>query len=412
MAGMIRLGALSVEGYKSFAAPTRVALRPLTLLYGRNNAGKSTLLRLLPMLAESVSSDAVAPLVLSGQAGRDAHYRDVVSHGRSHRRISLGLHWVDDGGPVGDDHITFDYVDEQDQLIVRRLELCAPSGEPRLVAEAEPYPDQGIFELARDGQRERRALSFTGLVPDAGDDELLAGLAERLGALRRQVMWLDSVRARPERLVRPPGAPRRLLGPDGRGAAEVLLSSSEVLDEVSAWYREALERDLEVKEITHPYHRVLLNPRRGGGGDIDLVDTGEGMAQVLPVLVAAAMARRSALPMYLAVEEPESHLHPNAQRALAAHLAELASSPSPPVMVLETHSRVLLLGVQLAVAEGRLDPARVAAYWVAADSDGASQLTEVSFDRQGRLKGWPRDAFAEDRALARELLSLQLGDSE
>jgi predicted ATPase len=130
---------------------------------------------------------------------------------------------------------------------------------------------------------------------------------------------------------------------------------------------------------------------------------------VLPVLVAAALARTRGDAAMLAIEEPESHLHANAQQALADHLCEIAAGASPPTIVIETHSRVLMLGVQLALAEGRLPPERVRAYWIDQEGTGESIATPVDFDPHGRpLKGWPQTAFDEDQALARRLLDRQL----
>ena len=45
---MPTLHAVTAYHYKSFEPQARLELRPLTLLLGRNNAGKSSLLRLLP----------------------------------------------------------------------------------------------------------------------------------------------------------------------------------------------------------------------------------------------------------------------------------------------------------------------------------------------------------------------------
>jgi predicted ATPase len=102
-------------------------------------------------------------------------------------------------------------------------------------------------------------------------------------------------------------------------------------------------------------------------------------------------------------------LHANAQQALADHLCEIAAGISAPTIVVETHSRVLMLGVQLAISEGRLPPDRVRAYWIDQEPTGESIATPVDFDRHGRpLGGWPQAAFDEDQALARRLLDRQL----
>ena len=64
--------ALHVRNYRSFPGPQQVELRPLTLFYGGNSSGKSALVRLLPLLADSVGSEDGGPLNLSSPAARDA----------------------------------------------------------------------------------------------------------------------------------------------------------------------------------------------------------------------------------------------------------------------------------------------------------------------------------------------------
>ena len=51
---------LTLANYRAFSRPTELELRPLTLLYGWNSAGKSALLRLLPLLAHSARPSATA----------------------------------------------------------------------------------------------------------------------------------------------------------------------------------------------------------------------------------------------------------------------------------------------------------------------------------------------------------------
>jgi len=99
--------------------------------------------------------------------------------------------------------------------------------------------------------------------------------------------------------------------------------------------------------------RIVLEPLLDSPYQINIVDVGEGVAQVLPVLVACAMASEGKIDI-LAVEEPESHLHPRLQMALAAHFCELARQSKPPKVLLETHSEQVLLRVQLEIAEGKL----------------------------------------------------------
>ncbi|WP_200381442.1 AAA family ATPase [Thiococcus pfennigii] len=416
---MFKLIGLSTVGYRAFPDRLDLELRPLTLLYGRNNAGKSAVLRLLPILADSVADGATSPFDIGRVAGPGASFLDVPARAgdaASLKQVTLVLDWTGADRQRCRDAFVIKYVDEANQTIIASYGCSGPNG-LTFRAVAEPWPDHETYRVTAGGDGSAgQAIQprFAGLVP-AADPALpaaLGGLRERLLWLRGQIQWLHSVRMRWPRLITRSGRRFGLLDADGTNAAEAVLSDRAVFDEVAAWYaRPEIGRHLERADaaVGQPIFRLLLNPSSGPLRDIDLLDTGEGMIQVLPVLVAAALARTRGDAAILAVEEPESHLHANAQQALADHLCEIAANVFAPTIVVETHSRVLMLGVQLALAEGRLPPEHVRAYWIDQEPTGESIATPVDFDRHGRpLGGWPQAAFDEDQALARRLLDRQL----
>ncbi|NVZ11674.1 ATP-binding protein, partial [Allochromatium humboldtianum] len=201
---------------------------------------------------------------------------------------------------------------------------------------------------------------------------------------------------------------------DGANAAEVVVGDRPIFEDVAAWYaRPEIARHLDVADaaVGQPFARLRLNPRYGFLRDIDWLDTGDGMIQALPMLAAAAQARVRGEAGILAVEAPESLLHANAQQALADHVCQIAAGTHAPTIVLETHSRIWLLSVQLAIAEGRLPPERVRVYWFDQETTGECIATPVEFDRYGRpLNAWAEASFDEEQALARRLLGQQLRD--
>jgi len=129
---------------------------------------------------------------------------------------------------------------------------------------------------------------------------------------------------------------------------------------------------------------------RGGAWDlVNLADVGFGVSQTLPVLVALRASRKGQL-VYL--EQPEIHLHPRAQTALAEVIAEAAKTGSR--IVVETHSNLLLLGLQTVVREGRLPAESVKLHWFRRGPDGSTEISSADLDKEGRFGNWPED-FAE-----------------
>ena len=122
---------------------------------------------------------------------------------------------------------------------------------------------------------------------------------------------------------------------------------------------------------------------------VPLIGVGEGISQALPVLTILALAKHGRLGRapIIAIEQPELHLHPAAEMQLASAFTQPGWDGAR--FVLETHSENLLLGVQLAVLEGRLRPDDVAVYWIERAPDGRSAATQIEITQDGARRGWP-----------------------
>ncbi|MEO1271838.1 MAG: hypothetical protein AAFX99_27405, partial [Myxococcota bacterium] len=397
---------------RCFRDKTCLELRPMTLLLGQNSAGKSTLLRLPVVLERSASRSANSPFDLSGPEGGGTTLLGSIWGGQ--RRISFELGWSSaDEGVVVRDRVALYYEDHTSSFHIEALEITR-DGTQVLKANSRPYPDNALFAI--EGVEGLTRLAFDGLLPTLRDIQQqgpwlneLDALSERLTSFHGTVHWLSANRAEVPRFIQPQGQIRHLQH-DGSKAAQVLVQDRAILDEVALWYqRPDIQRTLRSVEVG-PGFQLLLDKQGQTSSKINLADTGDGMAQVMPVLVAAALAKNGASSQgTLLIEDPAAHLHENARRALADHLCSIAAQPTSPMMVLETHSRTFLLGVQLAIAKGVLPASRVVAYWIAQEPDGHSEVHRIDFADNGSPKSpMLSTVLAEDRALARELLRLQL----
>jgi len=203
--------------------------------------------------------------------------------------------------------------------------------------------------------------------------------------------------------------------PDGSNAADFLahdvLSDGELLNETSLWFQDATGHRLTVRRYAagqEQYSLVLTPTRATSVVEIPIVDAGEGMGQVLPVIVLgclASLGRMGSSPL-LAIEHPELHLHPAAHADLAAFLCKVTSARSKPTVVVETHSENFLLRVQLSIARGEISPEDVVVHWIRALEDGRSVVDTIFFDDGARPggDGWPPGVFAEDTEQAKALL--------
>jgi hypothetical protein len=125
---------------------------------------------------------------------------------------------------------------------------------------------------------------------------------------------------------------------------------------------------------------------KSSGDTVNIADVGFGVSQTLPVLVALLAAAEGQI---LLIEQPELHLHPKAQVALADPIIEAAQRGVR--VIIETHSSRLILAFQAAIAGGRLAPDRVSLNWFSRDAEGQTHVTEAQIAEDGSYGDWPED---------------------
>ena len=440
MIAPIMLTSFSLENYRAFLEKTTVELRPLTLLFGYNNVGKSALIRALALMADAARSSGRGVLDLASDAARECDFDDLLSRSSGREKLRLGLSFQE--GENIEVEIAQDLRGKR--LFVSDLRISQepspPEGPSLVSAQWIPVGPSGEtpgYELfVDDCPAGKTELRFTSLAPtklgvwlyQAADEngideqntrheaanEMFVRAARRVDNMGRHFQWLGSLRRYPPRYGRYLGDPPPRMGPDGAGAAEILaydkLDGGTLLTEVSGWYERCFKRRIDVDQSSDKRFSITLEPIDvATKRQVNIADTGEGMAQVLPVLVAAAMARqRHPWDRWtLAIEQPELHLHPAVHAPLAEHFCEIAAMDNPPRMLIETHSENFLLGVQIQIAKGALPPDRVLVYWVKQLDDGTSYVQRIEFEDNGNPRGFPHKVFNGSINLSGELLEIR-----
>jgi predicted ATPase len=429
----IMLTAFSLENYRAFPEKTTVELRPLTLLFGYNNVGKSSLIRALALMADSARSSGRGVLDLASEAARDCDFDDLLSRLSGSEKLRLGLTFEE--GEQIEAEIAQALKGRRFVSDLRIARDPDPSGGPALVfaqwTPQGPYGSAPGYDVSVNGSSAgKMGLKFTSLAPRIDGGASYEGIAQEergtaaekaflraeglVEAMGLHFQWLGSLRRYPPRYGRYLGEPPPRMAPDGAGAAEILaydkLDGGALLTEVSGWYEQFFKRRMDVDQTSDKRFSVTLEPIEGSTKpQINIADTGEGMAQVLPVLVAAAMARRHGPwdPWTLAIEQPELHLHPAVHAPLAEHFCRIAAMGRAPRMLIETHSENFLLGVQIQIAKGDLPADKVLVYWVKQLDDGTSYVQQLKFAKDGNLAGFPEKVFNENLDLAGDLLEIR-----
>lgn len=398
------ISAIGVEGFKSIRKRTEIAIRPLTILAGANSSGKSSILQPALLMKQTLEAPYdPGALLLDGPHVRFTAVDQIFSRFGDQRtnRFSVSIHML-----------------KKEMLEIHFQKQAKGGLDVVAMAETNPggsgskLPRRGIYQ-GLDGHLISVVLRrcFLRHIPFDPTDKRFEEIAtsddhafdpvtvSRSRRYLRAIIHVPALRGNPERTYKTTAVGDEFVGTFEPYVASILHHWQTTKDIRLKQLGAALEKlglnwKIQAARIddTRVELRVGRLKQRTRGGALDLVsiaDVGFGISQCLPVLVALLTARPGQL---VYIEEPEIHLHPRAQVALAQVLADAANRGVR--VVIETHSSLLLLGVQALVAEGALPPERVALHWFSLTKDGATEVRSADLDEAGAFGEWPED-FAE-----------------
>ena len=412
--------AVEVAGFKSANLPVRVNFRDITVLAGANSAGKSTVMQPLLLMKQTIEKPFdPGGLAIDGPLVRFTHADQFFSHQKQknsaplfdvsieqgNQKIALRYGRSDAGSVAimrmsfGNNNKKYIWTDNQ-SLEPADNSLSADAGYFSM-------PRKMLTDLSKDYRiqvsRDRVALVANLVLRDdrikpffRGSPLIVAQPAGTSANLIRKMIYLPGFRGNPERQYVISAA-----GPDYPGRFDDYVASiihhwgtikNDKLGSLEGNLK-ALGLTSRVATRTVDDTRVEVHvgrlpaAARGGAKDtVNIADVGFGVSQILPVLVALLAADRGQM---VFVEQPELHLHPRAQIALADIVLQAADRGVR--VVVETHSSLFILGLQAALAEGRLAPDRISMNWFTRDNTGQTQVVEAQLAEDGSYGDWPVD---------------------
>ncbi|WP_433499698.1 DUF3696 domain-containing protein [Sphaerimonospora sp. CA-214678] len=369
------LDRLSITNFKAFATAD-ITFGRYTLLSGLNSSGKTTVLQALALLRQSHGTldEEGGGFLLNGDlvelgVGQDILHENYVSVDDAEPRIELTLQCGDESRSwaVG-------YEREADLLQIRDR-----SHSPVEVRSTSLF-GTGFQYLRAD--RISPAVSY----PRSHEVAIRQGFLGSRG--EHTVNYLRHFQDEPV-------TDKRLHHPQSR--------SRGLLDQTEAWMQEICPGVNLQTDAIEGTDSVRLSFRFGTAGlsasnRYRPTNVGFGLTYVLPVVVACLTAQPGSL---LLLENPEAHLHPRGQTAMA--MLTCAAAAAGAQLVVETHSDHVLNGVRLSVKERRLSAEDVVLHYFRRSTDGIEILTPT-LGSDGMLSNWPEGFFDEwERSLDRLL---------
>lgn len=394
---------ISLEGFKGFKDKTDFEIKSLTLLFGYNNSGKSALIRALPLLSDSFKFSEEIQFVNTyidyrSEALRGAEFSGIL-HDKS-LRIGYGVKW-NDGDELFFETVQNALEDEELRNIVLKKDgtstIYKPSAEERNIFEADDSSFLYLDSFAKISDKE---------------------FSQKLSEFSKSVFWISSLRAVPPREFDIGVGINVGINSKGEGVGETLWylqhKHPKVFEFINLWLSKLTGRSLSLNSRhTSPSSsqgkmraRLATDRTASDSAFVDVLDSGEGVAQVLPVLTQCAMASFNLLVKdpIVAIEQPELHLHPKAIVQLAKFIVECLTNSEKVKIIIETHSESFLVAIQQAVLDRELSPCQLKSYWVYR-SDGCSHIDEIEIDEEGYVDDTlPPEVFREVLEQSRELV--------
>ena len=428
--------AISVQGFKSLAEESRIEIHPLTILAGANSSGKSSMMQPLLLMKQTLeASYDPGPLLLDGPNAKFTSVDQFISHVQKNANdqafgveiehakyttLKVVFSFLRDQMPEITDMIYKDKKNEyslhlRPNLSSRKIKKAFSTPKKDKIKwpkglEFEVVRNRCFLKIIRDATsslRDQKNIleGFATLLRDPNKfsqlfryDLLMRSMIhspDRYDRLIRSTIHVPGLRGNPERVYKTTAT-----GPDFPGTFENYVASV-----VALWQTKNDDRlnqlaemlvalgltwKIATKTVDYTQIELLVGrlPQPRSTDDlVSIADVGFGVSQVLPVLVALLIAEPGRL-VYL--EQPELHLHPRAQYALAKILA--ASAKRGVKLVVETHSALLLLMVQTLVAKGNLDPELVKLHWFSrSDENGTTSIQSADLDGKGAFGDWAED---------------------
>ena len=367
---------LAATNFKAFAH-IDIPLSNYTLLSGLNSTGKSTVLQALALLRQSreaLADDDGEGLLLNGDLVELGTARDVMheayerSESGAEPQIVVTLE-ADDA--VRSWAVTYRTADSDADLLL----LDDPGGAPgEATSELPPTLAGSGFQYLRADR-----ISPATVYPRSREVAVQRGFLGAHG--EHTVNYLRHFR--------------------GQHVAEGLhhsrSSTRQLGDEVDAWMQEICPGVSLQTDALAGADLVQLSFQFGGRAGVSSTNqyrptnVGFGLSYVLPIVVACLTADQGSL---LLIENPEAHLHPRGQTAMATLTCAAAAAGAQ--VIIETHSDHILNGLRLAVKEELLPAESVTVLFFRRPTDGiGAEVVQPRLGSNGMLTEWPEAFFDE-----------------
>lgn len=435
---------LQIRNFKGWKDTGPLRLAPITVFFGTNSSGKSSIGQFLMMLKQTAASSDRNRVLHPGDSKTPVDlgtFEDLMYKHDMKSELTFSIGWkLNQPLSISDvltetftqgDALSFSAVlgfenGKGVRAVCRQFqyELLA-DGHKSLLVSMRTKQKSGEYELEAEGMKLVRRTGRPWPLPNPtrffGFPDVMSNYYQNTDALNdlsfamqgmlSDIAYLGPLREEPKRNYTWPGDKPDDVGSRGERWISAFLSASDRL--LSTGYKKKgiafdrlIAQWLQNLGVIHSFevtpvakdlrdYRVRVQIKEGGTL-VSIPDVGFGISQVLPVVVESFYAPPQAT---VIIEQPELHLHPAVQQNMADLFIGAArgyehGKPRDLQFIIESHSEHFLRRLQRRVAEGTISADDLAVYFCDAGGDG-STMTPLKIDLFGNITNWPKDFFGD-----------------
>ncbi len=427
---------LQLKNFKSWEGLGPIQLTPITVFFGSNSSGKTSVLQSILLLKQTAESSdrlrVLHPGDRSSLVDLGTVHDIIFGRGEQPRDVEILLGWrlpetitIPQSAPPGEVQFILQVGTSEDgEPYVRSVRYQMEHAHAAMVRREDSagYDLSTVPTLARRPGRPAvvpRPIRFYGfpeeVIRQYQNADWLVDLAFALEKQLARVHYVGPLREYPQRSYLWAGERPEDVGTRGDGAIPAILAARAARKEIPRGegtgrryeaFETVVAHWLKRMGLIHSFqvHRIAKNRkeyevrvrRTAESTEVLITDVGFGVSQVLPVLVQAYYAGENSTVIF---EQPEIHLHPRVQADLADVLIDAAKRCHVQFIV-ESHSEHFLRRLQRRVAEYGMSEEGIShdqvALYVCELDEGRSRISELKVDEYGNITNWPRDFFGDE----------------
>jgi len=374
------LSKLRIKNFKSWKDTGEINMAPITMFFGGNSSGKTSLLQFLLMLKQTAESRSYSGQVLNFDGIVNlGNFKDVVRDHENKNSIYFLISASQRAfSRYSCEEISASIVEERKSLVIKEFHAKLPKKDKKR-EDLINGEMQKMIKSVDEKDKVLRSIRWSGLISD------LTMFIDYIGPLRnfpeRHYQWKNNFPSE--------------VGKGGEFTIQTIIASNLKNGDLEKKIAAALKKmglieSFRVKPISKnrdDYYEVKVKKTKFSA-EVLLPDVGFGVSQILPIITALFQSSEGAT---LILEQPEIHLHPKAQIELADVIIDAVKERKIQVII-ESHSEHFLTRIQTRIADETISK-EFAKLYFCKNEKGFSELEELVVEESGRITNWPPNFF-------------------